>query len=387
MSRPLLVIFLTIFVNLVGFGIIIPLLPFYAETFGASPIVIGLLFASFSVSQLVASPLLGELSDRWGRRPVLIMSLIGTVVSFVLLALAQSLTMLFVARIIDGLSGGNITTARAYIADITTEDDRARAFGLLGAAFGMGFIVGPALGGALSHISYTAPIWAAAGITMIAIALAWVWLPETVHRAHAGAGAPWRNLREVFKRPRLRLLLTIDFVYWMAFAVYQTTFALFGARRFEFDATHTGYLLSAFGVLGVIVQGGLVGPIAKALGSRRTLILGFLCAAVGWGGSALTYSVPMFVLMLVPAAMGIGLCNAVLTALVSTAAGPEEQGRVQGAAGALESLGRTLGPVWGNAVLQGVGEGAAYGAAAGLLLVAAGLTGRYDPPPGRPVTR
>jgi DHA1 family tetracycline resistance protein-like MFS transporter len=169
--------------------------------------------------------------------------------------------------------------------------------------------------------------------------------------------------------------------------VYQTTFALFGARRFEFDATHTGYLLSAFGVLGVIVQGGLVGPIAKALGSRRTLILGFLCAAVGWGGSALTYSVPMFVLMLVPAAMGIGLCNAVLTALVSTAAGPEEQGRVQGAAGALESLGRTLGPVWGNAVLQGVGEGAAYGAAAGLLLVAAGLTGRYDPPPGRPVTR
>jgi len=387
MSRPLLVIFLTIFVNLVGFGIIIPLLPFYAETFGASPIVIGLLFASFSVSQLVASPLLGELSDRWGRRPVLIASLIGTVVSFVLLALAQSLTMLFVARIIDGLSGGNITTARAYIADITTEDDRARAFGLLGAAFGMGFIVGPALGGALSHISYTAPIWAAAGITMIAIALAWVWLPETVHRAHAGAGAPWRNLREVFKRPRLRLLLTIDFVYWMAFAVYQTTFALFGARRFEFDATHTGYLLSAFGVLGVIVQGGLVGPIAKALGSRRTLILGFLCAAVGWGGSALTYSVPMFVLMLVPAAMGIGLCNAVLTALVSTAAGPEEQGRVQGAAGALESLGRTLGPVWGNAVLQGVGEGAAYGAAAGLLLVAAGLTGRYDPPPGRPVTR
>lgn len=387
MSRPLLVIFLTIFVNLVGFGIIIPLLPFYAATFGASPIVIGLLFASFSVSQLVASPLLGELSDRWGRRPVLIVSLIGTVVSFVLLALAQSLTMLFVARIIDGLSGGNITTARAYIADITTEDDRARAFGLLGAAFGMGFIVGPALGGALSHISYTAPIWAAAGITMVAIALAWVWLPETVHRAHAGAGAPWRNLREVFKRPRLRLLLTIDFVYWMAFAVYQTTFALFGARRFEFDATHTGYLLSAFGVLGVIVQGGLVGPIAKALGSRRTLILGFLCAAVGWGGSALTYSVPMFVLMLVPAAMGIGLCNAVLTALVSTAAGPEEQGRVQGAAGALESLGRTLGPVWGNAVLQGVGEGAAYGAAAGLLLVAAGLTGRYDPPPGRPVTR
>src|SRR5919106_853399 len=146
MSRPLLVIFLTIFVNLVGFGIIIPLLPFYAETFGASPFVIGLLFASFSVSQLVSAPLLGEWSDRWGRRPVLILSLIGTAVSFAMLAVAGSLVMLFAARIVDGLSGGNITTARAYIADVSTEQDRAKAYGILGAAFGLGFIIGPALG-------------------------------------------------------------------------------------------------------------------------------------------------------------------------------------------------------------------------------------------------
>ena len=153
---PLFIIFLTTFVNLVGFGIIIPLLPFYAQTFGASPIVIGLLFASFSLSQLVAAPVLGDLSDRWGRRPVLIFSLLGTVVSFVMLALAQSLAMLFAARIIDGLSGGNITTARAYIADVSTDENRAKSFGLLGAAFGLGFIVGPALGAAFSRISYTA---------------------------------------------------------------------------------------------------------------------------------------------------------------------------------------------------------------------------------------
>lgn len=380
MSRPLVVIFLTIFVNLVGFGIIIPLLPFYAETFGASPFVIGLLFASFSISQLVASPLLGELSDRWGRRPVLLVSLAGTAVSFAMLALAESLTMLFAARIVDGLSGGNITTARAYIADITSEEERPRAFGLLGAAFGLGFIVGPGLGGALSHISYTAPIWAAAAITIAAMILAWIWLPETVHRAHAGGSPPWRALRDLSHRPGLRLLLSIDFVYWMAFAIYQTTFALFGARRFGFDATHTGYLLSAFGALGVVVQGGLVGPIARALGARRTLVAGLVAAAIGWGGSALTHSVPVFVLMLVPAAFGVGLCNAMLVALVSTAGGPREQGRVQGAAGALESLGRTMGPIWGNAVLQGVGEGAAYGAAAGLLLGAAGMAGRYHPP-------
>jgi DHA1 family tetracycline resistance protein-like MFS transporter len=387
MSRPLLVIFLTIFVNLVGFGIIIPLLPFYAETFGASRIFIGLLFASFSLSQLIASPILGELSDRWGRRPVLLLSLIGTVVSFVMLALAQSLTMLFAARIVDGLSGGNITTARAYIADVTTDEDRARAFGLLGAAFGLGFVVGPALGAAFSHISYTAPIWAAAAITMVATAFAWVWLPETVHRTHAGGVHPWAAVRELSHRPGLRLLLGIDFVYWMAFAVYQTTFALFGARRFAFDATHTGYLLSAFGVFGVIVQGGLVGPIVKKFGVRRTLIAGLIFAAVGWGGSALTHSVPFFVLMLVPAAMGIGLCNATLSALVSTAAGPHEQGRVQGAAGALESLGRTMGPVWGNAVLQEAGEGAAYGAAAGLLVGAAAMAASLSTPSSPASTR
>jgi DHA1 family tetracycline resistance protein-like MFS transporter len=379
-SRQLFVIFITLFVNLVGFGIIIPLLPFYAQTFGASPMTIGLLFASFSVSQLVASPLLGELSDRWGRRPVLLFSLLGTVVSFVMLAMAQSLAMLFAARIVDGLSGGNITTARAYIADITKEEDRARAFGILGAAFGLGFIVGPGLGGLFSRISYTAPIWAAAAITVIAVVLAYVWLPETVHRAHAGGGSPWKSLAELGGRANLRILFGIDFVYWTAFAVYQTTFALFGARRFGFDAAQTGYLLSAFGFFGVLVQGVIVGWLVGAIGERRTLSIGFACAALGWGGSALTHSVPLFVVMLIPGAFGVGLCSATLSALISNAAGRHEQGRVQGAAGALESLGRTLGPVWGNGVLQWHGEGAAYGSAAAALAGAAALTLKYKPP-------
>jgi DHA1 family tetracycline resistance protein-like MFS transporter len=382
--RPLSIIFLTIFVNLVGFGIIIPLLPFYAQTFGASPLVIGLLFASFSLSQLVASPILGDLSDRWGRRPVLIFSLLGTVVSFVMLALATSLSMLFAARIVDGLSGGNITTARAYIADITTEENRAKAFGLLGAAFGLGFIVGPGLGAALSRISYTAPIWAAAAITVVATAVAFLWLPETVHRAHAGGRSPWRALAELWQRAHLRVLFTIDFAYWTAFAVYQTTFALFGARRFGFDASHTGYLLSAFGVLGVVVQGAMVGPIVATLGERRTLAVGLLFAAVGWGGSAVTHSLPVFVLMLVPGAIGIGLCNATLSSLVSKSAGSHEQGRVQGAAGGLESLGRTIGPVWGNGSLQKYGEGTAYGSAAIVLVGAAALTMAYHQPQKSP---
>ena len=247
MSRPLLVIFLTIFVNLVGFGIIIPLLPFYAQTFGASPLVVGLLFASFSLGQLVASPLLGDLSDRWGRRPVLILSLIGTAVSFAMLAVAQSLVMLFAARIVDGLSGGNITTARAYIADITEEENRAKAYGVLGAAFGLGFIVGPALGAAFSHISLTAPIWAAAAITVAATVMAWVWLPETVHRAHAGGGAPWHAVRvespsgpPAAASDRLHLL---DVVCGLPDDVCAVRRASIRLRR-----DPTGYLLSAFGV-------------------------------------------------------------------------------------------------------------------------------------------
>lgn len=383
MSRPLLIIFLTILVNLIGFGIIIPLLPFYAETFGASPLMIGLLFASFSLAQLVAAPLLGAWSDRWGRRPILIMSLIGTVISFVMLAVAQSLAMLFAARIVDGLSGGNITTARAYIGDIATEENRAKSFGILGAAFGLGFIIGPALGGLFSHISYTAPIWAAAAITVLATLLAWFWLPETVHRVDAVAGSPWKALRELSGRASLRRLLAIDFLYWSAFAVYQTTFALFGARRFGFDAAGTGYLLAAFGFLGVIVQVLMVGPVVKRFGEKHTLIVGLIFTAIGWGGSALTHSLPVFIGLLVPGAIGIGLCNPSIVSLVSGAAGRHEQGRVQGAAGALESLGRTLGPIWGNGALQFLGEGAAYGSAAIVLLGTAVIAADYEKP--RPV--
>jgi len=239
-TRPLLIIFLTIFVNLVGFGIIIPLLPFYAETFGASPLVIGLLFAVFSLCQLVAAPALGDLSARWGRRPVLIFSLAGTVVSFIMLAMAHSIAMLFAARIVDGLSGGNISTARAYVADVTEPKDRSRAYGLIGAAFGLGFIFGPALSGMLAKVSYTAPIWAAAALTLVATAMAWLWLPETVHRTQAGTGNPLSYLPALLRRPRVRRVLVIDFLYWFAFAMFQTTFALFAARRFGFDAPQTG---------------------------------------------------------------------------------------------------------------------------------------------------
>ena len=378
MNRPLLIIFLTIFVNLIGFGIIIPLLPFYAETFGASPLVIGLLFAAFSVCQLVAAPILGDWSDRYGRRPILIFSLLGTVASFVLLALAGSITMLFIARIVDGLSGGNISTARAYVADITEPKDRARAYGLIGMAFGLGFIFGPALSGVLVKVSITAPIWAAAAITLLATAVAWLWLPETVHRAQAGTGMPFRNLPDLLRRPALGRVLVIDFVYWFAFAIFQTTFALFTARRFRFDASQTGYFFSAFGVLGAIVQGGLIRPVVHRLGDKPTFIVGLVCSAFGLVAATLTHSVAVFAVTLVPLALGIGFGHPTISSLVSRAARGDEQGRVQGAASAVESLGRTVGPIWGNASLQRFGEGMPYISAAAFLMLTLLITVGYQ---------
>jgi len=377
-TRPLLIIFLTILVNLVGFGIIVPLLPFYAETFGASPLVIGLLFAIFSLCQLLAAPALGDLSDRYGRRPILIFSLLGTVVSFVMLALAHSIAMLFAARIVDGLSGGNISTARAYVADVTEPKDRARAYGLIGAAFGLGFILGPALSGALAHVSYTAPIWAAAALTLVATIMAWLWLPETVHRAQAGAGNPFSYLPALIGRSPVRHVLTIDFLYWFAFAMFQTTFALFAGRRFGFDAARTGYFFAGFGVLGAVIQGGFIRPIVARLGDKPTFRLGLVFGAVGLVAAALSNSVTAFTIALVPLAFGIGFGHPTMASLVSRVAKGDEQGRVQGAASAIESLGRTLGPVWGNASLQHFGEATPYLSAAACLLATLVLTIGFD---------
>jgi DHA1 family tetracycline resistance protein-like MFS transporter len=252
--RALLAVFITIFVSLIGFGIVIPLLPFYAQRFQASELQIGLLFASFSVAQLFASPILGDWSDRWGRRPVLILSLLGSAASFVMLALAPNLFWLFLSRLLDGFTGGNITTARAYIADISPPERRARNFGLIGAAFGLGFILGPALGGGLASFGLAVPAWAAAAISLLAAAYAFVALPETAHLVPAKRPSPWREMPTTLTRSPAARLLWMNFILWLGFSVYQTTFPLFVAMRFGLGPREIGYILAVVGLVGALSQ-------------------------------------------------------------------------------------------------------------------------------------
>ena len=375
MTRPLLIIFLTIFVNLVGFGIIIPLLPFYAVTFGASPFVIGLLFAVFSLCQLVAAPLLGDLSDRYGRRPVLIFSLVGTVVSFVMLALAHTVWMLFAARIVDGLSGGNISTARAYVADITEPKDRARAYGLIGAAFGLGFILGPALSGMLAGVSYTAPIWAAAALTLVAdgdgVALAAGNGSSRAgrHRQSAPlpAGAPAASARPPRPRDRLPLLARVRDLPDDAVAVRRAPVRVRRRCRPVTSSPRSACSARSFRAASSARRpsAGRQADVPRRARLRRRR------AGRGRAGA---HSCRCFALALVPLAIGIGFGHPTMSSLVSLVARGDEQGRVQGSASAVESLGRTIGPIWGNASLQHFGESMPYISAAALLLLTLALT-------------
>jgi len=233
-NKRLLTLFLIVFIDLLGFSLILPLLPFYAETFSATPFQIGLLVASYAAAQLVGAPLLGRLSDRYSRRPVLLISLIGTFIGFLMLGFANSLWMLFASRLLDGFTGGNISVAQAYITDVTDESNRAKGLGLLGAAFGLGFIIGPAVGGILSVYGFALPAFVAAGFSLISILGVIFFLPESLTEA-ARADIANRerqkfsigNLWRAINRPRVGPILNVRFFYGLAFAIFQTIFPLY----------------------------------------------------------------------------------------------------------------------------------------------------------------
>src|SRR5258705_1082169 len=238
---PLVVIFTTVFIDLVGFGIVIPVSPFYAEgsRFNSSPRIVGLLFASYSAMQLIFSPILGRLSDKHGRRPVLLISIIGTGIGFLILGFATTLWMLFVGRILDGITGCNISTAQAYIADVTTKENRAKGMGIVGAAFGLGFVFGPAIGGILSRWGMNVPFLFAAGLAFANATLLFFTLPETVTKDHparaSAATGRWSQLLQALKQSKLAVILTIYFLFVVAFSVMTSSFALFTMFRFGYD--------------------------------------------------------------------------------------------------------------------------------------------------------
>lgn len=352
---PLIVIFTTVFIDLVGFGIVIPVLPFYAEgtVFNATPRTVGFLFASYSIMQLIFSPILGRLSDKYGRRPVLLISIIGTGIGFLIIGFAKTLWMLFVGRILDGITGGNISTAQAYIADVTTKENRAKGMGLIGAAFGLGFIFGPAIGGILSRWGIHVPFFFAGSLCFANALLLYFRLPETVTKDHparqsAAGGRGMAELLQSLKEPKLAFVLTIYFLFIVAFSIMTTSFSLFTMFRFGYDAQHTGYLFAYVGVIAVVIQGGLIGKLVKRFGELPLVIFGALCFAVSLfavpfvgpaagGLAALLIGGGVF-------SMGNSLATPALTSLASKSVGPAQQGTVLGVTQSVASLARAVGP-------------------------------------------
>jgi DHA1 family tetracycline resistance protein-like MFS transporter len=374
--RALGILFLAVLTNLIGFGIIIPLLPFYGQAMGASELQIGLLFASFSVAQLLSSPVWGTLSDRYGRKPFLLLGLLGAAAGFVIMALAPSLEWLFIARLVDGACGGMIATVRAYLSDVLEERERARGFGFIGAAFGIGFIAGPALGSLLVQWNLKAPAWAAAALSLLAAAVVLLWLPEPSQHRPLQRGILVRRFAELWGLPALRPLLLFDLLYWSCQAVYQTGFALFLYRRFGASEAQVGALLAVAGGIGVLTQLVLVGRVTRRWGETRTLVVGTLLAALGLGAAALVPTIPLFVLCLVPAAVGAGLASPALLSLLSRTTPQPLQGSLQGVTTSLESFARIVGPIWGNGLLQ-FGLSLPFLSAAAVLLGVSVAAGQY----------
>jgi multidrug resistance protein len=368
---PLVIIFVTVFIDLLGFGIIIPLLPFYAESFGASAFKIGLLGTSFSLMQFLFSPVWGRWSDRVGRKPIILVGLLGSCLSYLGLALAPSLTFLFIARIVGGIAGANIPTAQAYIADVTTPENRAKGMGMVGAAFGLGFIFGPAIGGVLSRFSPETPMWFASALCLGNFIAAWFLLPESrsVNASTKSLGR-MEAFRHAMTKPTLVLLLALFFIVTLAFSGFEATFALFSEAKFGFKASTIGFVFAFIGVILALVQGVLVGKVVKIVPERKLIPLAIFAISVGIGVIPFVWSVPTLLAALFVMAVGMGFNNPSLTSMVSRLADPDDQGGILGLASSLSSLGRVVGPAWGGYLYDAYGMTTPYLSAAILMLLA-----------------
>ena len=352
---PLFVLFLTVFIDLVGFGIVIPILPLYAEQFHASPVTIGWLTGIYSGMQIIFTPILGKLSDRFGRRPVLLVSIIGTAIGFWLMGLGHSLTLLFAARILAGITGGNISIPQAYIADVTPPEKRSRAMGLIGAAFGLGFTFGPLIGGLMSQISYSAPFFFSAGLAVVNAVLVYFILPESLPKEHRVRPHEEAGIIEVFRHGRGGMFAIVVATYFflvVGFSIMTTLFALFTEKRFGYDAQANGYMFGFVGIVSVIVQGGLIGRLIKIFGEVALARAGMILTTVSL--ALLPMSGNLAVLLLVSAGLsaGSGFASPPLSGLASQMIERSWQGRALGVMQSAGSTARLLGPLLGGWLLM-----------------------------------
>jgi len=404
-GRPLAIIFGIVALDLLGFGIVIPQLGIYAVEYQASPFVVGLLLSSYSVMQLLGAPLLGRISDAVGRRPVLLISLAGSVAGYLLFGFAHSLPLLFLSRIVAGLAGGNISTAQAYVSDVTAPEERARGMGIIGAAFGIGFVLGPAAGGALgSYGGERAVGLGAAALSLLSLAFALAFLPESRRPGSEPARREKLSaVRQALREPGLGLVLVAFFLFITAFAQMEGTFSVFLLSQHIAGGAHrvAGGLLVAlprvddpiareaswkagllFGVVGVVsaaVQGGLIGRLRRRFGEGRLARAGIAFTAIGL---VLIPAAPVYAALFAPMAilaLGSGLANPSLSALASLRAPRERQGEALGAYQAMGSLGRILGPILGGAVFDVGGPSAPYLVAAGMMVLALAVARRATP--------
>ncbi|MCC6671905.1 MAG: MFS transporter [Planctomycetes bacterium] len=398
----LLAVFLTVFIDLLGFGIVIPLLPIYTKAYQASELSVGLLMASFSAMQFLFAPFWGRLSDRVGRRPVLIGGLVGTSASYLVFAFADSLGLLFASRIAAGFFGANVATAQAYIADVTEVQDRAKGMGLVGAAFGLGFTVGPLVGGELTRFSPAAPGLAAAALSLAAATFGFFRLPEPArHSAMRHFDAS--HLRRALADGRMGVLLLLNFLALFAFSQFEAMFTLFGLAKFPevfgvpraletatmeqvlAAAPITGRYLAAIGVVSALIQGGLIRRLVPRFGEVRLIVAGpaFLALSLALVGLAPLLALGEdagWALVLLGCAflpVGIGLNNPSLAGLTSRAAPAAEQGSFLGLSQSAASLARVTGPPVGGAMFYALGPSAPFLASAGVLVLAAFLAAAY----------
>jgi len=370
---PLLIIFLTIFIDLLGFGLVIPILPFYAEHYGASAFQVGLLSMSYSLMQFIFAPIWGRISDRTGRRPVLLLCLFGTAVGHLIFAFADSLIMLYIARSLTGIAAASIPVAMAYISDVTTPENRAKGMGLVGAAFGLGFIFGPAIGGILSQYGFPVPIYFASLLSAIASVMAYFLLPESFTPGDFKNSEEnkfnLKNLKSAISNPAIGILFIIFFMITLSFANLESMFALFTEKKYGFDATANGYVFALIGIISALTQGMLIGPLVKKFGEKKLITTSILLLGSGFILYPLANSLVTFLPVVALISFSIGVHNPSVITLISKNTPPEKQGGILGINQSLGSLARVMGPVWGGFFFDHVSIGFPFFSAGILILL------------------